>query len=253
MGELEGLGELFFRVHCDLPREGPGSTASTSRALELARESLPPAPRVVDVACGPGAQTLVLLDELPEDATVTALDLYGAFLDQLRVSLEEREGSERVELVEADMQTWSPEGAVDLVWCEGAVYIMGVERALERWSSWLEPGGVIAFSEAVWLTDAPSAAASQMWEEYSAMGDIPSLLALVERCGYDVLGHFVLPQRDWLEEYYAPMQARLDALYEEFDGDEQALEELATHQLEIDVCERHGDEYSYAFVVARRR
>jgi hypothetical protein len=48
--------EFFFR-HRDLPREGPGTDECTQEALRLL-PPLPPQPRVLDLGCGPGAQTL---------------------------------------------------------------------------------------------------------------------------------------------------------------------------------------------------
>ncbi|NRA02079.1 MAG: hypothetical protein HRU00_05690 [Myxococcales bacterium] len=66
--------EVFWKLHQGLPKQGPGSDASTRRALALVPE-LPSAPRILDLGCGPGRQTLVLaretggqLTELP-DAT----------------------------------------------------------------------------------------------------------------------------------------------------------------------------------------
>ncbi len=243
---MEGLGPLFFEVHSDLPREGPGSPASTRRALELARPWLPARPSVVDAGCGPGAQTAVLAAELP-GAKITALDLHEPFLDQVRAR-----GLDGVEPVRADMGSWSPPAPVDLVWCEGAAYFIGVERAVAVWRDWLVPGGCLALSDAVWLTDAPHPEAAAMWEEYPAMGDRAACLAKLTTGGYRVLGDFVLPREDWLEEYYAPLQRRLDRLREQHAGDPDALAELAEHQREIDVCRAHGEDYSYLFVVARR-
>ena len=69
---------LFFEVHAGLPREGPGDRSSTARALDLARP-LPAAPQVLDIACGPGAQTIDLAALLPQ-ATITAVDLHEPFV-----------------------------------------------------------------------------------------------------------------------------------------------------------------------------
>ncbi|MGF1465326.1 MAG: class I SAM-dependent methyltransferase [Sandaracinaceae bacterium] len=242
---------LFFAIHRDLPREGPGSAASTRRALDLARPFLPPAPRVVDVACGPGAQTLVLLAELP-GAEVTAFDLHAPFVDQLRRAVAGRPEAGRLAAGEADMRAWSPSGLVDLVWCEGAAYLMGVEAALARWGEWLRPGGVVAFSDAVWLTDRPSAAAVAFWAEYPAMRDRAGLERRVLAAGYRLLGSFVLPEADWWDAYYRPLEARLAALERRHPDHPELSAELTAHRREIEVFREHADEYGYLFVVAAR-
>ena len=252
---LDDLGQLFFEVHKDLPREGPGSTASTRRALDVIKPFLPESPRVVDVGCGPGAQTLVLASELPH-AQITAIDLHEPFLAQLRDLAVKRQVGDRIDTVCADMGKWSPilsgkAEPVDLVWCEGAAYFIGIANALGKWSSWLKPGGFVAFTEPVWLTDAPSPRTLAMWEEYSELADPAACLALTEQCGYQVLGSFVLPQSDWLDEYYAPMQQRIDGLRTKHADDARAMSELDVHQEEIDVCREYGAEYGYLFVMAR--
>lgn len=56
--------EVFLEVYGTLPRAGPGGDEHTRRALELVPGD---APRVVlDVGCGPGAQTLCLARALPQ-------------------------------------------------------------------------------------------------------------------------------------------------------------------------------------------
>jgi len=248
---LGDLGQLFFEVHKDLPREGPGSAASTWRALDVIKRFLPDAPRVVDVGCGPGAQTLDLAAALP-GALITAVDLHEPFLVQLRDKAAGQQLGDRIDALCADMGEWSPTEPVDLVWCEGAAYFVGVENALRQWSSWLKPTGSVAFTEAVLLTDSPSPRTVAIWEEYPELADSKACLALTARCGYEVLDSFVLPQTDWLDEYYAPMQQRVDDLRRRYAGDSDAMDELDVHQEEIDVCREYGDEYGYLFVIARR-
>ena len=65
------LGEAFFELHRDLPREGPGDDASTLRALGMCTE-LPERPEILDIGCGPGMQTLALAG---------ATDTHGGTLD----------------------------------------------------------------------------------------------------------------------------------------------------------------------------
>ncbi|WP_203678850.1 SAM-dependent methyltransferase, partial [Streptomyces microflavus] len=70
----------FFALHQDLPRQGPGSDATTRRLLEMAGP-LPEHPRVLDAGCGPGRSALLLAEEA--GAHVTAVDLHQPFLDGL--------------------------------------------------------------------------------------------------------------------------------------------------------------------------
>jgi len=50
---------LFWEIHSGLPQEGPGDDNSTLKALALIPD-LPSNPSILDIACGPGRQTIAL-------------------------------------------------------------------------------------------------------------------------------------------------------------------------------------------------
>ena len=56
------LHEVFLDVFLALPRQGPGNRACTLQALD-ACVGLPDRPRVLDLGCGTGAQTLDLASQ----------------------------------------------------------------------------------------------------------------------------------------------------------------------------------------------
>ncbi|MDP6953571.1 MAG: class I SAM-dependent methyltransferase, partial [Alphaproteobacteria bacterium] len=147
------LFEIFLDVQRGLPRQGPGCAESTRRALSLCK-ALPENPRVLDIGCGPGMQTQVLLDS--HAGELTAVDLIEEYLDQLRARV-----GDRVTIMTCDMAELPfLAQAFDLIWCEGAAYIMGVENALRDWRRLLKPQGYLALTELVWLTPEPPAEAA---------------------------------------------------------------------------------------------
>lgn len=148
--------EVFFDVHNGLPREGPGNEACTTRALGLAGP-LPRDASVLDIGCGPGMQTLDLAALMP-DAKITALDSHEPFLDELQRRAAARGVGARVTTVHADMRSMPFAAAgFDLLWCEGAAYIMGFATALRAWRPLLKPGGRLAVTEPVRLRPDPPA------------------------------------------------------------------------------------------------
>jgi hypothetical protein len=49
------------------------------------------------------------------------------------------------------------EGVFDLIWSEGAIFIMGFGAGLAAWRSMLAAGGLLAVSEMAWFrSDAPA-------------------------------------------------------------------------------------------------
>ena len=140
---------LFWELHSGLPRQGPGSAASTRRALGLVPD-LGPETRVLDIGCGPGAQTLVLAENSP--SRIVAVDNHPPFIEALNRKAHELGLADRLEARVADMRRLDfADGSFDLIWCEGAIYIMGVEAGLRDWRRLLRrkrvrgaDGGVLA-------------------------------------------------------------------------------------------------------------
>jgi len=241
---------MFFELHAGLPREGPGDDASTARALRLLPDLLA-RPRILDVGCGPGAQTLVLARTT--HGTVTVIDMHQPFLDELMRRAGAAGLAENVRPLLASMDALPFEQeSFDLIWSEGAIYIMGFERGLRAWRPLVRHGGYVVVSELSWLVDDPPARAREFWNEaYSAMQSVAGNRAIVERCGYERVADFVLPKSAWLDGYYSPLARRIDTLERDHANDPATLKFLAGERREIDLFHAHGDTYGYVFYLMR--
>ena len=239
---------VFLDVHSALPREGPGNRASTARALCL-MGALPKAPLIVDVA---GAQTLDLAELVP-DAHIVAIDAHPPYLDELRRRTAGAGIANRVDVLRGDMRVLPFEpGSVDVLWCEGAAYVMGVPAALEAWAPLLDAGGRIALTEPVWLSqDAPDAVRAN-WAEYPAMTDVESCRAIVRRAGFNLLGDFLLPESAWWDDYYGPLEARARLLVDKYRGEPVAQAVIDDALSEVAIYRDYAAYYGYQFFVMSR-
>ena len=250
-GGPSGIPRVFWELHEGLPRQGPGDDEYTRRAFRAAGP-LPPEPVVVDVGCGPGMQTLELARL--SRSRVVAIDNHGPFLAELK----ERALREGVaDLVEPrlgdmhDLQLASE--SVDLLWCEGAIYLIGFERGLAEWRPALRPRGAVAVTEAAWLKPGAPAELCEFWREgYPAMVSREENVRKAEGCGYRVLEHFALPAEAWWTHYYTPLGDRLAELRAHYSADEEALAVLDGEALEIDLFRKYHEYYGYVFYVLRR-
>lgn len=240
--------DLFFSLFESLPRQGPGSASCTARAWRACAD-VPAAPRIVDLGCGGGAQTLDLARLVP-NAAILAVDAHAPLVEILRRKVAAGGFRGRVEARVGDMRSLArPEGGVDVVWSEGALYNLGLEAALPLCRSLLRPGGCLAFSDAVWRVPEPDARARALFADYPTMGRAADVLALAERLGWRVLEHFALPDDAWWNEFYAPMEARIEALRREHAADAAAQATLSALAAEPALHRELGSHYGYAFFV----
>ena len=242
--------KIFLDLQLGLPRNGPGSAASTARAFAML-PGLPANARILDIGCGQGASTFELLRLT--SGHVTAVDLFEPFLDKLAARAERaRIGEDRLTIKRGDMAALPfHDGEFDLVWSEGAIYLVGFETGLRLWRRLVKPGGFVAVTECTWLTDAPAAEARAFWNDaYPGMGTVAENSAAAERTGYEIIGTFTLPQEDWWTEYYMPMQARIAEMRATYGAAAKAV--LDQEEAEIALFERCGADYSYVFYVLRR-
>jgi SAM-dependent methyltransferase len=242
--------DYFLQIYGTLPRAGPGSNALTRRALELMTE-LPESPRILDVGCGPGMQTIELLRA--RSGTVLALDLMREMIVRVRVSAESAGVSDRLETLQQDMNEMSfPASSFDVVWSEGAIYFLGFEAGLRKVRPFIKPGGYVAVSEAVWLKPDPPPEVVDFWAEYPQIDVVPEKLTVIERVGYERVEHFVMPPTAWTEHYYDPMETRIAEKEPDWRGIPTAEAVLEDARNEISVFRRYSDYFSYAFFVMRK-
>ena len=243
--------QIFFEVYEHLPRQGPGNRASVARALGLCRE-LRDSPAILDLGCGVGGQTLQLAELT--SGSIVAIDRHAPSIERLKGAIAERGLSQRIRAVVGDMaRPEQPPGSFDLIWSEGALYNIGLQEALRVCHDLLRPGGYLAFTDSIWRTENPPPEVKALFEqEYPTMGRLEDDLAVLRERGFELVGHFILPDEAWWDDFYTPMEARIAELRGKYTGDEEAAAILDQLAEEPAMHRRLCDHYAYAFFVARR-
>lgn len=249
LGLTDRQMQVFFDVHHDLPRQGPGSRKSTERAYAHISGRLHE-PDVLDVGCGPGAQTICLA-ELSR-GRITAVDNHAPFLEQLRRRVAAAKLEGRITPLLADMNRLPfRKESFDLIWAEGSIYIVGVEQGLASWRPLLRKQGLAAFTEVSWLQGDRPMELEAFWRQvYPGIASIPETLRKIESAGFTVIANFTLPDGDWWNEYYAPIEGKLPALRKKYADDPEAQQVLKMEEDEMDLHRRYSPWYGYVFYIA---
>jgi SAM-dependent methyltransferase len=209
-------------------------------------------PRILDVGCGPGMQTVELLRIT--SGTAVALDIFPEMIARVRAGAESAGVSDRLETLQQDMKEMTfPESSFDVVWSEGAIYFLGFEAGLRKVKDFVKPGGYVAVSESVWLKPDPPPEAVEFWKEYPEIDTVSAKLEVIEHIGYKSVGHFIFPAAAWTEHYYDPMEERIAEKTEEWRGVPEAEAVLKAARKEIATFRKHSDYFSYAFFVMRKQ
>lgn len=245
--------QFFLQFHQGVPRKGPGTDAATTEAFRRVEPLLPPSPSILDVGCGGGAQTLVLAAQTP--GTVLAVDSYPPFVEELRARVAASGLSDRVTARVGDMKALGlPPASFDLVWCEGAIFVLGFEQGLRTLRPLLRGHGVVVLSEAAWLrpVDEVPADVRAFWvEAYPAITDVQGNLALARRAGFDPLAHFTLPAEGWAA-YVDPLERRVDEVLAAHPGDPDAEAAARRERREIAMFREHLRWFGYEFFLLQR-
>ncbi len=241
--------KYFYELFEELPRQGPGSEEATRKALRLLKD-LPARPTVLDIGCGCGLQTQILARELK--TRMVAIDNHRPVLERLNEAAT-RQGLdiETRELSMIDMPF--EESSFDLLWAEGSIFIIGLQRGLNDFRAYLKPGGYLAFTEMCWFTNDPPAEIKAYFDSvYPDIRSVDEVRRMASDSGYRIVESFNLPDSAWWDDYYTPMLERMQVLRGKNAGIAEAEAVYAACDTEVEMFRRHSASYGYTFVILQK-
>lgn len=245
--------ELLIDFHRDAERQGPGSPSDTLKALSLASIDQNKPLQIADIGCGTGAQTITLAQNLTGE--ITAVDLFPEFLSRLEERARAPELKAKIKTRKASMDDLPFRSEqFDLIWSEGAIYIMGFEEGIRKWKEYLKPGGTMAVSEITWLTHTRPEEIEAHWnQEYPQVDTASNKIKILEQNGFVPTGYFTLPEESWLEGYYNPMEERFEAFLQKHQNSEIAQALVDAEKEENRLYTTYKNFYSYGFYIAQKQ
>jgi len=243
---------FFYNIFEQLPRQGPGDAKFTRRAFEC-MDDLPDEPRILDIGCGSGMQTLVL-SELTK-GRITAIDDHEPFLNTLKQRADKAGVGNRIQCLNADMHDPGFEPRTfDIIWAEGSIFVIGFEKALKTWKKFLKPGGYMAVTDINWLRKYPPTELKAYWnQEYPEMVSVRNYIDIIRNTDYVLIDHFILPENAWWDDYYEPLEILLHKLKKKYTSRSKEMDVIRSLQKEIDIFRTYADYYGYVFYIIQKK
>jgi ubiquinone/menaquinone biosynthesis C-methylase UbiE len=189
------------------------------------------APAILDIGCGSGVPTLELARL--SSGQITGVDIDQACLDELARKAEAAGYADRVKALNCSLFALEfPDESFDIIWAEGSIASIGFERGLKEWRRRLKPHGFLVIHDEI--------------------GNLRQKLQLIPKSGYKLLGHFTIAAATWWQEYYGPLENRIQELRGRYAGDPQALAVLAAEEREVEMVKRSPNRYASVFFVLQK-
>jgi SAM-dependent methyltransferase len=147
-----------------------------------------------------------------------------------------------------------PDESLDIIWSEGSIHVIGFERGLREWRRFIRLNGFLVVHDMIWLRPDPPPEISDHWRKvYPGIRTASEHIETIPSYGYELIGHFPLPEELWWLDYYGPLEKRIHELRETHAGDQGALQILDGERGEVDLFKKYSQWHGSAFFVMQKR
>lgn len=209
--------------------------------------------KILDIGCGSGMQDLALARICP-DCEITASDIHQPFLDDLCARAKKAGLDGRITTRQASMDNLPfDDESFDIIWAEGSSFIIGILSALQTWKKFLKPDGYMMISDLTWFTDSPSEECKKFFNEISPdMFSISQIEEMIQKEGYSLIGSFRLPDTGWWNNFYTPLESKIEMLKNKFADNQDAQFLIGGFEKQLEIFQKYSKEYGYTYFIMKK-
>ena len=89
--------------------------------------------------------------------------------------------------------------------------------------------------------------------EYPVIKSMEENIKVIKSKGLNLVSCFKLPESSWWDNYYIPLESKLNKLYKKYKADNETLKLLDGFYTEIEMFRKYSEYYGYAFFVMKKK
>ena len=188
-------------------------------------------PHILDVGCGSGIPTIEIAKL--SKGHVTGIDIDENSLRILKRKIKDYGLKNQITVIRKSINNMDfQKESFDIIWSEGAVFVIGFENSIKNWRFYLKPKGFLVL--------------------HDEMRDKSKKLELIEKYGYKLIIQFDLSFETWWNEYFTPLEQLVKSYKKKYPNDSELNRELEKDQSEIDMCKSNPERASSFYVIIKK-
>lgn len=188
-------------------------------------------PYILDVGCGTGIPTIELAKL--SKGHVTGIDIDEDSLKILKRKIKDFGLKNQISVIKESITKMDfPKERFDIIWSEGAVFVIGFGNSIKNWRLYLKPNGFLVLHDEI--------------------KDKSKKLELIEKYGYKIIFQFDLPFEIWWNEYFTPLEKLVKSYNKKYPNDSELGRELEKDQNEIAICKSNKERASSFYVILQK-
>jgi ubiquinone/menaquinone biosynthesis C-methylase UbiE len=188
-------------------------------------------PEILDIGCGSGLPTIELA--LLSDGKITAIDINQAVLDVLIKRAEEAGFSDRITVLNQSLTTMDfPSEHFDIIWAEGSISVIGFDRALIDFKTFIKNGGYLVV--------------------HDEKDQLKKKIKTINRIGYELIDYFILNDEVWRKSYYIPLEKYINDLQAKYPQNNRIRMILQNDLREIHEYYVNSNRYQSVFFIMKK-
>jgi len=172
-------------------------------------------PQILDVGCGTGIPTIEL--QKISKGHVIGIDIDERSLGILRRRIIDKGLNDKVSVLNVSIPMMNfPKESFDIIWSEGAVFVIGFENSIKSWRKFLKPNGFLVLHDDI--------------------KNKTKKIESIEKYGYKLEAEFDLSFEIWWNEYYSKIEKLVEKYKDRFPNYPELRKEIESDKNQVNMC-----------------